>query len=53
MHSLGYGETTAGRNPCRVVRNTRNIKHLGRKGFQVRFLLANIKEKCSGLSPEV
>jgi hypothetical protein len=40
------------KNPCGAVQNTRNIKDLGRKGFQVRFLLAYIKERCSGLSPE-
>jgi hypothetical protein len=33
--------------------NTRSIKDIGRKGFQVRFLLANSKEGCSGLIPEV
>jgi hypothetical protein len=53
MHSLGYGETSAGGNPCEAVWNTRNIKDLGRKGFQVRFLLVDTKERCSGLSPEV
>jgi hypothetical protein len=53
MHSLGYGETTGGRNSCEAVRNTRGIKDLGRRSFQVRFLLANNKERCSRLSPEV
>jgi hypothetical protein len=53
MHSLGYREATAGGNPCWAVWNTRNIKDLGRKGFQVRFLLANSKERYNGLSPEV
>jgi hypothetical protein len=35
------------------VRNTCSFKNLGREGFQVRLLLASIKEICSTLSPEV
>jgi hypothetical protein len=53
MHSLSYGEATAGGNPCWAVWNTRNIKDLRRKGFQVMILLTNSKERYSGLSPEV
>jgi hypothetical protein len=43
MHSLSYGETSAGGNPCEVVWNTRSIEDLGRKGLQGRFLLGESK----------
>jgi hypothetical protein len=35
------------------MRNTRDIKDIGREGFQVRILLANSKERCNILGPEV
>jgi hypothetical protein len=53
MHPFSYGETYAGRNPRRVMWNTRSVKDLGRKGFQGGFLLAYDKERCDRLSPEV
>jgi hypothetical protein len=43
MHSLSYGNTSVGGNPCEAVRNTRNIEDLGRKGLQGRFLLGDSK----------
>jgi hypothetical protein len=53
MHSLGYGETSARGNPCEAVWSTCSIEDLGRKGFQVMFLLADSKERCNRLSPDV
>jgi hypothetical protein len=53
MHPFSYGETSARRKPCGAMWNTRNIKDLGREGLPDRFLLADDKEICGRLSPEV
>jgi hypothetical protein len=53
MHPFDYGETYAERNPRGAMWNTRSIKDLVREGLQGKFLLADDKERCGGLSQEV